>query len=255
MLRANWLLNKLRHADSPCIGTWITLPSIETLDCICSAQPDFVVIDCEHSPISLETAHQMIMVSESREVSPILRIPEVTESSVLRSLETGAHGLQVPNVSYHQTMENVYSFARYAPVGVRGLSPYTRACGYSADNSVDIVNQANKNTLLIAQIEGESGIKNFDRIFEEPNFDICFIGLYDLSNFLGHPGQLEHPEVRALFEKIARKISDAGVIVGSISNTLDQQKYLSDTGVKYITHSADCHMLNGVYREVFSAKN
>jgi 4-hydroxy-2-oxoheptanedioate aldolase len=252
VLNTNWLLKRIQESDIPCIGTWITLPSITTLDVICSAGPDFVIIDCEHSPISLETAQDMVIVCESRQVSPLLRIPEVTESSVLRALETGVHGLQVPNVGAKETMSDVASYARYTPHGKKGFSPYTRACGYSAHNSDKMVHGANDNTLLIAQIEGETGIQNIDSIFENPEFDICFVGLYDLSNFIGHPGELEHPDVRALFEQIVRKISDAGIVAGSISNTEKQMKYLIDAGVRYITHSADCHMLKAVYQDAFS---
>lgn len=252
MIGRNWLLTKLRDGSSPCIGTWITLPSMDTVDVICAARPDFIVIDCEHAPISLETAQKLAMVADSREVSTVIRIPEVSESAVLRSLDTGAHGIQVPNVGSRDIMDRVYKYRQFSPVGSRGFSPYTRSCGFSTLNSDPFVKNGAENLVTVCQVEGKAGIENIEAILSDAPFDVCFLGLYDLSAYIGRPGELAHPELRSLFESLVDKITAASVIPGSISNTVDQQKFLIDSGVRYITHSADCHILNEAYRSAFA---
>lgn len=251
MLKTNWLLEKLRHTSLPCIGTWVTLPSAMTLDVICSTHPDFIVIDTEHSPISYETAQMMTVVCESRQVSPVLRVPGVIEDRIVSALEIGSHAIQIPNIGSADMARDFVRHARYKPIGSKGFSPYTRACEYSSDFSGQMIKEANSNTLLIAQVEGKEGVENLDDILAIGNIDICFLGLFDLSNYLGIPAQLEHAKLRQLFSVLTKDISDAGIIVGSIANNAEQLKFLIDAGVRYITYSADCHILSKAYREIF----
>lgn len=251
MLKTNWLREKLRNTSRPCIGTWITLPSAVTVDVICSVGPDFVIIDTEHAPISFETAQLMTIACESRQVSPVFRVPGVIEDRIVSALEIGSHAVQAPNIGSAEMALAFVRSSRYQPIGSKGLSPYTRACEYSADFADRMVKQANFNTLLVAQVEGRDGIDSMDAILAVGNIDVYFLGMFDLSNYLGIPGQLEHPKLRQLFSSLARKISDDGFIVGSIANNHEQLKFLIDAGVRYITYSADCHILSNAYREVF----
>lgn len=250
MLKDNWLLNKLKNSTKPCIGTWITLPCPASLDVICSTGPDFVVIDTEHAPASFETAQMMAVTCESRRVSPVYRVPGAIQSDIVRSLEIGMHAVQVPNITSAEMVRGVVQSSRYRPDGTKGLSPFTRACDYSSDNAAKMVNIANKNTLLIAQVEGQEGIDNLDEILDVKGIDLVFIGLYDLSNYLGITGELNNPKLKDLFSRLVKRISDHGIIVGSISNTSEQLRFLLDSGARYITHSADCQVLSSAYRSV-----
>jgi 4-hydroxy-2-oxoheptanedioate aldolase len=252
LLNENWLLKKLRTSQRPCIGTWITIPCATSLDIICSTGPDFVVLDTEHAPMSFETAQTLAITCESRKVSPVIRVPGVHESAIVRSLEVGAHAIQVPNIGSAAMVQEVVNYAKYQPIGNKGLSPYTRACGYTGDNVQRMIEQANKNTILIAQIEGRQGIENVDAILAVEHIDIFFLGMFDLSNFLGIPGALENPKLKTLFAELVKKIDKAGKIVGSISNNVEQLKFLIDAGVRYITHSADCDVLSKAYRATFA---
>lgn len=254
MLRTNWLRQRLQETSDPCIGTWITIANPLVVDVICSAGPDFVVIDTEHSPTDFETAQLMAIACESRQVSPVIRLPNIEEKDIVRSLEIGMHVVQVANISSVEMVGSLVQSARYSPMGRKGLSPFTRACDYSADNASRMTSTANENSLLAIQIEGAEGISNIDSILDVPGIDICFLGMFDISNYLGIPGQLEHKNLRELFAQLSRKIIDRGKVVGSISNNQNQIQFLIDAGVRYITHSADCHMLRSAYRDIFSLK-
>jgi len=75
------------------------LPSPELVDVICSTGPDFVVIDSEHAPLTLETAQLIAMVCSSRQVSPVFRVPGARSDRIVPALEIGSHGIQAPNIS------------------------------------------------------------------------------------------------------------------------------------------------------------
>ena len=80
------------------VGTWQTIPSPIVTDIICSAGLDFVIVDAEHGPISFETAQEMAIACESREVSPIMRVGNINEDDILKALDIGMHGIQIPNI-------------------------------------------------------------------------------------------------------------------------------------------------------------
>lgn len=255
MLKTNWLKEKLTQSDEACIGTWITTPSIDLTDLICSAGLDFVVIDSEHAPISFETAQHMAMACEARGTSPMLRIPGVDESYVLKGLEIGSHGLQVPNLGSAEDLERLVQFAKYPPIGQKGLSPFTRACDYYAANATKMTEVANANTLLSIHIEGEAGVNNIDSMLEVEGIDIYFLGLFDLSKYLGIPGQVDHPDLLGLFTNLVGKINASGKIAGAISNSEAQLNHFIEAGVRYITHSADCNLIRETYNSIMKVKN
>lgn len=252
MLNRNYLLEKLRNTNEVCIGTWSVIPSTILIDVICSTGLDFVIIDAEHGPVGFEQAQEMVISCESREVSPIMRVPEVDRNSILKALEIGVHGIQVPNIEKLDQLDKLIEFSKYPPVGKRGFSPFTRACGYSSDFSKEMIAKSNSNTLVNIHIEGKLGVENIDSILENPIFDVCFLGLFDISSYLGRPGEINHPEIVALFKQLVTKINNAGKIAGAISNSKDQLKFLIENNVRYITHSVDCHIIRDVYKNLAS---
>ncbi len=254
MIRKNFLLEKLRNSDTACLGTWSVIPSPILAEAVCSAGLDFFIIDGEHGPVGFERAQEIAIACENAGVSPIMRVPEVAQACVLSALEIGVHGIQVPNIEGRGQLDDLVRFSKYPPLGKRGFSPFTRASGYTSDNAAKVVSGANENTLTIVHIEGEAGVSNVDQILECPTVDVYFIGLFDLSCVLGRPGEVDHPEIVALFRGLVAKIIDAGKIAGSISNSEAQLEFLIDSGVRYITHSVDCHVVSSAYRKLVDIK-
>jgi len=252
MLKENHLLDKLRNTNDVCIGTWSLIPNSAFIDVLCSSNLDFVIFDSEHGSIGFERAQEMAIVCDSHKVSPIMRIPEVNQNYVLKALEIGMHGIQVPNIDNIDQINDLQKFSKYHPDGKRGFSPFTRACGYTSNNSREMVSTANVNTLLNIHIEGEMGVNNIDSILENDFIDVCFLGLYDISSYMGRPGEIDHPEVIDLFKLLSSKIISAGKIVGSISNDINQLRFLIDNNVRYITHSVDCHVVQQAYKLITS---
>lgn len=255
MNRSNWLLEKLKNGPKQCIGFWSVIPSIFWMDVLASTKPDFIIIDSEHGPCGFETALQLAIACENHKVSPVMRISGVNESECLKALDIGVHGLQVPNINYVDQAYKLIEYAKYAPRGNRGFSPFNRGAEYTSDNAPEKIRLANDNTLLTIHIEGQSGINNIDKLLEINDIDIYFIGLFDISNYLGIPGQTDHPKVISLLELLNNKIATAGKICGSISNTPVQLKAMVDVGIRYITHSVDCHIAKKAFSQIIEDFN
>ncbi|MFC1559512.1 HpcH/HpaI aldolase/citrate lyase family protein [Candidatus Margulisiibacteriota bacterium] len=251
MLRTNYLRNKLGSGKAV-IGTWAAIPSPVTADVIAISGMDFVVIDSEHGPISFETAQNMIMAVESREVSPCVRVSGLVEGDILKALDIGAHCIHIPNIMTRNDAEQAVQMSKYPPIGKRGFSPFTRAGNYSLESAKVLTKKANENTLVAIHIEGKEAIDNIDEILKIKGIDIVFIGIFDLSKSLGIAGDVENPKVVAMLKEIAKKASKAGKYPGSIVNNNEQLKKFLGYGIKYITYSVDCDVFSGTYKKIVS---
>ena len=190
MLKKNYIKEKLKN-NLPVIGTWVVVPSVVNLDIICSSGIDFVIIDREHGPITFETAQEMVITCESRNVSPLMRLGNIEKSFIQNAMDIGVHGVQIPNVESKKEALDVINFSKYPPVGDRGFSPFTRAGDYTNRNSKNMLKDANSNTIVVLNIEGQNALKNIDEIVSLKNIDVIFVGLFDLSKELNiKPSQL-----------------------------------------------------------------
>lgn len=251
MLGKNRLKQKIDSGQAV-IGTFSIIPSTVNADIISSSGLDFLIIDCEHGPISFETAQDMAMACQSRNVSPVVRVSGVNENEILKALDIGAHCIHVPNISTKSELEKAIQFSKYPPEGKRGFSPYTRAGGYSSENAKTLTESANQNTLLAVHIENNEAIKNIDTILKSPELDIIFLGVYDLSKSLGIPGQIDSPIISALLENISKKAARNGKTIGTIvTNEHDLKKYLN-FGIRYIAYSVDCSVILESFKKINS---
>ena len=96
-MKKSYIKEKM-YSGNVCLGTWLFLPSPDVVEIIGLAGLDFVVIDMEHSPITYENTSSMIVAAESKGIAPYVRISELSASHILRTLDTGAHGIQIPHV-------------------------------------------------------------------------------------------------------------------------------------------------------------
>ena len=245
----NHLKKKLK-AGHQVLGTWCVVDSPVVVDIIATTGLDFVIIDAEHGPISYETAQRMIMACESHGISPIMRVGKIDEVLILRALDIGIHGLQIPHISTAENAKKFVKFAKYPPIGVRGFSPYTKAGLYDVTSSTKLPKLANDNVLLIANVEGKKGIKNIEAISRVEHIDILFIGLFDLSKSLGIPGDVENPKVIEELEKTIKIVKKNGKKIGSIAANKKMLEQFIRLGVDYITYSVDSGVIKEAYTDV-----
>ena len=168
------LKQKLNKTQS-CIGTWITVPSVEMIDIISSSDIDFIVIDNEHSPISLEKAQLMTMVAHKNNTSAILRVSSINKSEIQKATEINIDGIQIPNVYSLSDIDRIQEYSLYPPEGKKGLSPFTSSAKYFSADMDNFIASYNNDLLIIPQLEGVNVLENIDKILENKRSDIFFI--------------------------------------------------------------------------------
>ena len=214
---------------------------------------DYVIIDLEHGPNSVQTVQNLIRAAQIGGIMPIVRVKETCKSVMAEVLDIGAGGIQVPQISSKEEAEDVMQRTKFAPLGERGVCRFVRAAQYSKKDRFEYFKDANE-TVTILQIEGQKGIDNLDEILTVNGIDVIFIGPYDLSQSLGVPGQINHPLVEQKTVEIVNKCAEKGIAVGTFVDTLENALKWKKLGVKYISYSVDmgifCDAVNQIVKNI-----
>ena len=204
---------------------------------------DFVIIDEEHGPISIESAQNMIRATESVNITPIIRVGNNDEALILRALDIGAQGVEIPQINSKSDAVRAVKSVKYSPQGERGVCRYVRAANYSSIDKFEYFKSANSETMIIAHIEGVEGINNLDEILSVSGIDVIFIGPYDLSQSLGIPGEVNHPLVTEKMKEVVSKCKENKIAVGTFADDLETAKSWISLGVQYMAFSVDVGIL------------
>lgn len=220
---------------------------------------DFVIIDTEHGPISIETAQNLIRAAEVIGITPIIRVTENNPTLILQALDIGAQGVEVPQINDKESAILAIQAAKFTPAGNRGVCRFVRAAGYSALDRYKYFEYANRETISILHIEGTEGINNLEEILSIKGIDVIFIGPYDLSQSLRVPGQVDHPRVTKKMEHIVAISKKAKVVIGTFVDDIGSAKKWIERGVQYIAFSVDVGILyeasKGIVKELSKTHN
>ena len=227
---------KLRRGE-PAFGVSVMIPSPQVVEMIAAAGFDWVLIDCEHGTVTLESVELMAMAAEASGITAIARPVSRSPEHILQVMDRGVMGVQVPHVKNAADARAAVAAVKFHPLGERSIAAGTRAAVYDAHGTLaDYVKAANDATLIAVQIEDREAVENLDEILAVDDIDVFFVGPSDLSQSMGHPGNPRAPAVAAAIESSFRKMVAAKRIPGTPATAENVQAVL-DKGVRYIyTH-------------------
>ncbi|MCS7145892.1 MAG: aldolase/citrate lyase family protein [Nitrososphaerota archaeon] len=235
------------------LGTFVYFNSGDVVEALGEAGLDFIIIDMEHGPFSFYDVEGMVRAAEVVGITPIIRTPSSEETYILRALECGARGIQVPHVDDPETARKVIEASHYYPEGSRGFSPYTKAGRYGARDPHTHIQTSNRDVAVIIQIESADGVARLPEILDVGGVDVIFLGPYDLSQSLGIPGQVSKQEVVDLMESAVRRARLKGVAAGTFVETPQSAIEWARKGIQYIAYSVDAAILFRAAREISTA--
>ncbi len=240
-----------RIAEGPVFGPFSKSSDPAIIETLGHAGFDFIILDLEHGPNSIETVQGLIRAAQVAGMAPIVRVPSGDYEMIGKALDVGAAGVQVPKISCAEDVRAAVEHAKFAPLGMRGVCRYVRAAGYSSMDKADYFRDANE-TLLIIQIEGQAAMNHLDEILAVDGIDIVFVGPYDLSQSLGVPGQVEHPLVIEKMKEIVEVCLSKNIVVGNFTETLPQTEMWMGQGLRYMSYSVDVGILCEASRSLLS---
>lgn len=195
------------------IGSWLQIGSPIVAEIMAQAGFDWLVVDMEHSAISIDNAQTLIQVIDLAGCAPLVRLSSNDPTLIKRVMDAGSHGIIVPNVNSANDAVAAVKAVRYPPDGTRGVGLW-RAQGYGFDFDKYKQWQASE-TLVIVQIEHIEAVNNFEAILNIEGVNGFIIGPYDLSASLGIPGEFEHPDFRAVLDKIHHISREMDAMMGT----------------------------------------
>ena len=244
------LKNKLINKELT-IGSWITIGNTSIAEILANAGFDWLVVDLEHTTISIEQAGELIRTIELTTTPSLVRLTSNNKNQIKRVMDAGASGIVVPMVNSAEDAREAVAATRYPPLGNRGVG-LARAQQYGSSFKEYLSWQSDMSSgpVVIVQIEHIKAVDNLREILSVDGVDAFIIGPYDLSCSMGIPGKFEHPEFKQIMAKIIKIANEQEVISGIHVVEPDMQQISEAIGVghKFIAYSVDIRMLDDAAR-------
>jgi 2-keto-3-deoxy-L-rhamnonate aldolase RhmA len=231
--------NRLRGGEA-LYGTMLSLPSAAIAEVLAAAGFDWLFIDGEHGPID---AAELVSILQAvgRDLACLYRVPQLGAGVIKRALDLGAAGVIVPQVETESAAIDAVRLSRYAPAGARGVG-LGRAHRYGFAFR-EYLERANDEIVVVVQAEHARAAENIDRIAAVPGLDAVFLGPYDLSASLGHPGDIDHPAVTEAIDHITATCQAQGMPLGYFGLDAKAVAPFIERGYSLICASVDCVLL------------
>ena len=160
----------------------------------------------EHTSFDLHDVQLAVMAAERVGVTPIVRTPGFDPAFILRLLDMGVQGIQVPHVGDAAAARAAVKAVRYPPLGDRGMAAGSRAAEFGKIPLVEHMAQSNREILLACMIEDMAAVERIDQIAAVEGVDLLAVGPSDLSRSLGVSGQPDHPRLVAAIDRVREAV-------------------------------------------------
>jgi len=213
-----------------------------------AADCEFVLFDMEHTGLGFETLKMLFAACRGIGLSPMVRVPRSEYHFLARALDVGAHGVMVPMVESADEARRIVEATHYPPQGRRGAAFGIAQDDYRGGDVKAKVAELNERTLVIAQIESERGLAEVAPIAATPGIDVLWLGHFDLTNFLGIPGDFEHPQYLAAIDSIVAAARRHGKGLGFMAADAQWARRYRDLGFNMIAAGLDQTLLQAAIR-------
>jgi 2-keto-3-deoxy-L-rhamnonate aldolase RhmA len=202
---------------------------------------DALYVDMQHAPYSIETTATLCAAALGIGVTPLVRVPSHDAQWMSRVLDGGAQGVIVPDVETREQAEAVVRHCRFPPLGRRSVMGLGPALGYRALPLGELNERLNAETVVVVMLETARGIDNAEAIAAVAGIDVLLIGSGDLTTDYGIPGQVDHPRLRAAYERVAGACRAHGKTlgVGGIRHNVALQGELIRLGARFVIAGTD----------------
>lgn len=219
------------QAGETVVGLTIQTSSIEAAAFCAGLGFDFLWVEMEHSPITLETLRNIVLATRSLPAAVFARVPVVELWTAKRVMDQGVSGVIFPFASTGEKVRTAASACRYPFRGRRGSGAGLAITTWpEPDNYYD---SADENIVTITVVEEAEAVKNIEEIAAVPGVDVLFIGTSDLSFSLGLRGRQDLPELDEAISKIVAAARKYGKFLGRPAASPEQVERFRQEGFQF----------------------
>jgi 2-keto-3-deoxy-L-rhamnonate aldolase RhmA len=205
-------LKQQLQAGDLTVGAWLTFYDTAVAELMAGAGFDWIIVDAEHAPFSLESLASIVMAFDSHPTVPLIRVVHNDPVLIKQCLDLGFGGVLVPQVNSPEEAQRAVRACQYPPDGNRGFGP-RRASAYGKRMD-EYINLANRAILVGVQIETIGAVQAVRSILSVPGIDFVLLGPMDLAASMNRLSQPNHPDVIAAMDKVVAQARDLRLPVG-----------------------------------------
>lgn len=227
-------------ARTPLLGTWVKIPALETVELLARAGYDFLVVDMEHSPMTLEAAYRTTALAQALGVHVLVRVPDRGGSHLQRVLDMGADGVLVPRVGTPAEAADAIAGMRFPPHGTRGLGTTSRAGAWGLETTPAYLARGENDVLRVPQLEDPDALADAAAILDTPGLNAVFLGAGDLSLATGLPAG--DPELRRLARGLLAEAAARLLPCGTAVRDAEAAGRAAAQGFSFVMVGNDAHL-------------
>ena len=213
----------------PTFGAIATIPSIQTVQIMARSGIDWIIVDLEHGPIDLTSAHAMITATAGTPCVPLARIAANEPWLAKAPMDIGALGINFPMITSRAEAEKAVRSVRYPPRGDRLWGPFHAPFRWGV-SMAHYMARADDDMICMITIEHVEAVERIDEIMATPGIDVAVIGPGDLATSINKRGLIDDPEVQALIARAEAGILKSGVPIGGVARTAEQANAMIGRG-------------------------
>ena len=196
-------------------------------------------LDQEHGGLTYEQINLASVCGRANNFDCFVRMATTSYSLVTQNFEAGAGGVMAARVESAADAEEFVQWAKFAPRGMRGMNTSGWDSQYTHKAPKDFAVDANREHFVAIQIETLGALREVDQIAALDGVDLLFVGPADLSQALGHLGQLGHEEVWEAIDAVWAACKAHGKHWGTISVNPEFASRAVDKGCRLMIFGGD----------------
>ena len=241
-MRTSKIRAKLSRGETAiCVTLHLTDPSIYEMTSLLGF--DGIWMDLEHHGYSVEVAGQLMRAARVGSADIVARPAKGEFMRMSRLLEMGAQAIMYPRCDGPEEAAQVVRWSKFAPLGTRGFDGGNADAAYTGVPMTEYLAQANRETLVIIQLEHQQAVDQAEAIAALPGVDLIMLGPADFSILEGFPGQFDDPRIRRAMETIACAARNTGKHWACTAMTLENARQAIELGCGLVFHDSDLRMI------------
>ena len=202
---------------------------------------DFIIVDCEHGAFDQTVLATLIVKAKLVGMKVIVRLGDNRREMITKLADMGATGFLLPMTNDAEDIQKVVQYAKYSPVGKRGISTTRAHTLYNPPKLQDYMKMANDEMEIYAQIETAKGVENITDILGIEGVSGVFMGPNDLSDDLNCIGN-QGPIIECI-KKISDESKHANKKWGIITTNQELLDAAFACDVDMISYGSELNML------------
>lgn len=229
-------------------GFWLETDNQQACEIAAITGFELVIFDMEHGALDEASLDRLVPFCNGIGLATYVRVSDSTRPHIQTALDFGARGVIVPQIRDLAHARETASFAKYPPLGSRGLG-YGRPQGYAAATD-EFIRAENRDRHCFLMIETAASLAEVEAIAALDCVDGLFVGPGDLSLARGRGVFDADAEDLADMEQIAKAAQQQGKMWAAAAGNASYRAAALQLAPAFVTSADDLSALKAGFTQL-----